>query len=240
MIAIMDAFSIGSTLGLKNSNKLSRKDPWQTKFDTLCQDIRNIKANKYVSIRQTSDKYKHTTSSASNKDKRPPTDKHVRGDPGGIYYEDNKLELPPPNNLNTPARYGSTLCCASQVPLRMLESPPMSPSDPPTPGSPGSLNSSTSESGMVDNAVPDGWPGVSASSIATALPDSEMGVMGETRSLQQVEDEDKDSREGGEDPGLLEGTYPGPSDPTELEGTLPLPPPASHSMTVPTKLLAKY
>ena len=29
---------------------LSRLDPWQTKFSLLCQDIRNIKANKYVSI----------------------------------------------------------------------------------------------------------------------------------------------------------------------------------------------
>ena len=29
---------------------LSRKDPWQTKFDTLCQDLCNIKANNYVLI----------------------------------------------------------------------------------------------------------------------------------------------------------------------------------------------
>ena len=70
----------------------------------------------------------------------------------------------------------------------------------------------------------------------TALPDSEFGVMGETSSLQRVEVEDKDSREGGEDPGLPEGTYPGPSDPAVSEGTLPLPPPASHSMTDPMKL----
>ena len=54
-------------------------------------------------------------------------DKHARDDQGGIYYGDNRLELPPLNNLDTPARYGSTLCYASQVPLRMLESPPMSP-----------------------------------------------------------------------------------------------------------------
>ena len=180
------------------------------------------------------------TSSVSNKDKRPPMDKHARGDQGGIYYEDNRLEPPPLNNLDTPAHYGSTLCYASQVPLRMLESPPMSPSDPPSPGSPGSLNSSTSESWMANNAVPNEYPETSTSSIATALPDSEIGVMGETKSLQQVEDEDRDSREGGEDPGLPEGTYPGPSDPAELEETLPLPPPASHSMTVLTKLLAKY
>ena len=34
---------------------LPRKDPWQTKFDTLCQDICNIKANKYVLIQQAKD-----------------------------------------------------------------------------------------------------------------------------------------------------------------------------------------
>ena len=219
---------------------MSRKDPWQTKFDTLCQDIRNIKANKYVSIQQAKDKYGHTANSASNIDKPPPTGKHARGDQGGVYYENNRQEPPPPNTLNTPARYDSTLFYASQVPLRMRKSPPMSPSDPPPPGSPGSLNSSTSESGMADNAVPNEWPKVPTSSISTALPDLETGVMGEISSLQQVEDEDKDSREGGEDLELPEGTYPSPSDPADSEGTLPLPPPASHSMTVPTKLLARY
>ena len=222
------------------SHTLSRKDPWQTKFNALCQDICNIKANKYVSIRRTHDKYRYTTNSASNKDKRPPMDIHVRGDQDGIYYKNSGLELPPLNSLDTPAHYGSTLCYASQVPLRMLESPPRSPSDPPSPGSLGSPTSSTLKSGMVDNAVLNEWPEASTSSIATALPDLEIGVMGETSSLQWVKDEDKDSREGGEDPGLPEGTYLGPSNPTELEGTLPLPPPASHSMTVPTKLLAKY
>ena len=73
----------------------------------------------------------------------------------------------------------------------------MSPSDPPSPGSPGSPNSSTSESGTVDNAVPNEYPEISTSSIATALPDLEIGVMGETKSLQRVEDDDRDLREGG-------------------------------------------
>ena len=89
----------------------------------------------------------------------------------------------------------------------------MSPSDPPSPGSPGSLSSATSKSGMADNTVPNEWPENSASSIAMVLPDLEIGVMGETSSLQQVEDGDKDLREGGEDLELPEGTYPGPSDP---------------------------
>ena len=179
-------------------------------------------------------------SSAPSKDKHPPMDKCVRGGQDGIYYEDNRMEHSLLNTLYTPTHYDPTRYDASQVPLRMPESPPMSPSDPPSPGSPGSPSSSTSESGTVDNAVPYEYPETSTSSIATALPDSEIGVMGETNSLQRVEDGDRDSREGGEDLGLPEGIYPGPSDPAELEETLPLPPPASHSMTVPTKLLAKY
>ena len=67
---------------------------------------------------------------------------------------------------------------------------------------------------MANNTVLYEWPEVSTSSIAMALPDSKTGVMGETSSLQRVEDGDKDSREGGEDLELLEGMYPGPSDPT--------------------------
>ena len=176
-------------------------------------------------------------SSAPSKDKHSPMDKRVRGGQDGIYYEDNRTEHSLLNTLDTPTHCDSTQYDASQVPLRMPKSPPMSPSDPPSPGSPGSPNSSTSESGTVDNAVPNEYPETSTSSIATALPDSEIGVMGETKLLQRVEDDDRDSREGGEDLGLPEGTYPGPSDPAELEETLPLPPPASHSMTVPTKLL---
>ena len=162
------------------------------------------------------------------------------GDRGDAYFEDSMRGPPLPNKLDTPTHCGSTLFYASQVPLQMCRLPPMSPSDPPSPGSPGSLSSAASESGMANNTVPNEWPKNPASSIAMALPDSETGVMGETSSLQRVEDGDKDLREGGEDLELLEGTYPGPSDPTDSEGTLPLPPPVSHSITVLMKLLAKY
>ena len=97
--------------------ELSRSDPWQTKFNLLCQDICNIKANKYVSIHQTNNRYNYTTSSASNKDKHPPMGKHARGGQDGIYYEGNRTEHPLPNTLDTPTHYDLTRCDASQVPL---------------------------------------------------------------------------------------------------------------------------
>ena len=196
--------------------------------------------NKYVSIWQTNNKYSHDPKPAPNNHKPPPTGKHAMGDQGDAYFEDSMEEPPLLNNLSTPTHCGPTLFYASQVPLQMRGSPPMSPSGPPSPGSPGSPSSAASESGMANSAVPNEWPENSVSSIATALPDLEMGVMGETSSLQWVKDKDKDLREGGEDPELPEGTYPGPSDPADSEGTLPLLPPVSHPMTVPMKLLAKY
>ena len=49
--------------------------------------------------------------------------------------------------------------------------------------------------------------------------------MGETDLLQFVNHEEQDLRGGGEDPELLEGTYPSPSNPADSEGTLPLLPP---------------
>ena len=164
----LDPFSFH--FAVTNRRNLSRSDPWQTKFNLLCQDIRNIKANKYVSIRQANNKYNHTASSVPDKDKHPPMDRHVRGGQDGTYYEGNRTEHSLRNTLDTPTHCDSTRCDASQVPLRMPESPPMSPSDPPSSGSPGSPNSSTSESGMADNAVPNEYPEISTSSIAMALP----------------------------------------------------------------------
>ena len=61
---------------------------------------------------------------------------------------------------------------------------------------------------MANNTDPNEWTENSASSITMALPNLETGVMGETSSLQWVEDGDKDLREGGEDPELPEETYP--------------------------------
>ena len=89
---------------------VSRSDPWQTKFNLLCQDICNIKANKYVSIRRANNKYNHMASSA-------PKDRHARGGQDGIYYEGNRTEHPLLNILDTPTHYDSTRCGASQVPL---------------------------------------------------------------------------------------------------------------------------
>ena len=96
---------------------VSQIDPWQTKFDTLCQDIHNIKANKYVLIQQAKDKHRHTTRPTPNIDKPPPTGRHARDDQGGVYYEDNTQEPPPLNTLDIPVCYDSTLSYASQVTL---------------------------------------------------------------------------------------------------------------------------
>ena len=104
-------------MALSDCSCLSRSDPWQTKFSLLCQDIRNIKANKYVSIRRTNNNYNRVASSAPNKDKHPPMDKRVRGGQDGIYYEDNRTEHPLLNTLDTPTHYDSTRYDASQVPL---------------------------------------------------------------------------------------------------------------------------
>ena len=96
---------------------MSRSDPWQTKFNLLCQDIRNIKANKYISIRRTNNKYSYMASFAPGKDKHLPMDKRVRDGQDEIYYEDNRTEHSLLNTLDTPTCYNSTRYDASQVPL---------------------------------------------------------------------------------------------------------------------------
>ena len=94
---------------------LSQTDPWQTKFYSLCQDIRDIKANKYYFVNR--DKKDRKASPKLNNCKPLPKDKHVKGGLDGIYFEDNKYESPLLNNLNIPTHHDSTLSDTSQVPL---------------------------------------------------------------------------------------------------------------------------
>ena len=94
---------------------LSRTDPWQTKFYSLYQAIRDIKANEYYFVNR--DKKDRKASPELNNRKPLPKDKHVKGGLDGIYFEDNKYKSPLLNNLDIPTHHDSTLSDASQVPL---------------------------------------------------------------------------------------------------------------------------